>query len=524
MDLEPAIVLLSTETGCRVRFLEGDSDTETVYSRPLVRYQIEVRPGDLVAVDRTTDPPQTCFRWALATVERVETRVYTDRQAAPQSPVEGLAAPIKAGDQVFGAEDRVHDLCINGLPAHPDRLRGETLPEIAAFLQTLDPGQAGPSDVTSAKGLPARPKSSDASPTVEYLTAETERGRQAIQEVMRHSYAGDLDAVPPAWAIARLLDGVPVSFILIDPEKEMDLGNGVRYAFVNDVATREDRRLEGHFRALMEHTYDRVRQAGMPLLLLHGRYALYRPLGFDVFTHHSGIFVTPEQVERTSGKGQAERGRALLTIEDSRYLQKNLLVVTEVRAGSWTESRSALLAAAEVARERGKAHILFEHPPAPCGSRYRAHDSPETPFTALARTCGAEVRVQGADPEGSAIPDADWVKVLDAAGLVRGALDGLPKSGPELPQGSVALETDAGAVSLISQGDRVRVEAGTAPGVPAIRWPSSALAQLATGYRSAELLAVLHGIKAPAQALALLQALFPPRWRFSRNESWVYRA
>jgi hypothetical protein len=56
-----------------------------------------------------------------------------------------------------------------------------------------------------------------------------------------------------------------------------------------------------------------------------------------------------------------------------------------------------------------------------------------------------------------------------------------------------------------------------------IHWPSSALAQLVTGYRSAEMLGALLGIKTPPEALALLEALFPRRWRFSRDESWVFR-
>ena len=387
------------------------------------------------------------------------------------------------------------------------------------MLQALEPDPG----TVPADFSPTYTQSADAPQTVEYLTAETERGRQAIREVMQRSYIADLDAVPPAWAVARLVDGAPVSFILVDPGQEIDLGNGVRYAFVNDVATREDRRMEGHFRALMAHTYDRVRRAGIPLLLLHGRYPLYRRLGFDVFTYHSGIFITPEQVERTLGTGSSQGGRELLVVENHRAFQEDLLVVTEIRAQSWSESKAALLAAAEIAREQAKTRILFEHPPAPCGSRYQAHDSPETTFTALARTCGAEVRLQGADPESGTIPDADWIKVLDAAGLVKSALQGPPEGKPDLPDGSAAFETDAGTVTIISRAGLVTAQEGLQPNAPLIHWPSSALTQLVTGYRSAEMLGVLHGTEMPPQTLALLQALFPPRWRFSRNESWTFR-
>jgi predicted N-acetyltransferase YhbS len=519
IDLELAIVLSRTETECRVRTLDDGGCLQTPYSRQLLRHQVEVRSGDLVAVDRAADPPVTVYRWALARVRRVETRVHTDRHPAPQTPVEGFEASITEGDEVFIAFDRVYDLCIDGLPAHPDRLRSEALPEVETLYRPAGPEHATPADTPFA-----RTKSAGAARRVEYLTAETERGKRAIREVMQHSYVADLDAVPPAWALARLVDGVPVSFILIDPDIEMDLGRGVRYAFVNDVATRKDRRMEGHFRALMEHTCDRVRRADMPLLLLHGRYPLYRRLGFDVFTHHSGIFLTPEQVERALGTGNAKDGRPLLVVEEHQTFREDLLVVSEVKAGSWAECKVSLLAAADIAREQGKERILFEHPPAPCGSRYRAYDTLETPLFALARTCGAEVRVQGADPEGSAIPDADWIKVLDAAGLVQGALEGLPDAGIELRDGSVALETDAGAVTLISQGRKATIQEGIKPGVPVIHWPSSALAQLVTGYRSAEMIGLLHDSEPPSEALALLHALFPRRWRFSRNESWVFRA
>ena len=88
---------------------------------------------------------------------------------------------------------------------------------------------------------------------IEYLTAETEPGRLALQEVMEHSYNADTAQVPAQWALARVVDGVPVSFILVDPNRQMSFSGGdVRYGFICDVATREDRRREGHFRAIME--------------------------------------------------------------------------------------------------------------------------------------------------------------------------------------------------------------------------------------------------------------------------------
>jgi hypothetical protein len=93
-----------------------------------------------------------------------------------------------------------------------------------------------------------------------------------------------------------------------------------------------------------------------------------------------------------------------------------------------------------------------------------------------------------------------------------------------LPEAAVALDTDAGAVTIVSQAGEVTALPGIAPGERALHWPSSALAQLATGYRSAETLALLRGLELPPESRALLSALFPPCWRFSRNESWTLRS
>ena len=51
---------------------------------------------------------------------------------------------------------------------------------------------------------------------------------------------------------------------------------------------------------------------------------------------------------------------------------------------------------------------------------------------------------------------------------------------------------------------------------------AAALAQLVTGYRSADTLCEVHGTPLVPESTALLAALFPRRWRLSRNESWTY--
>jgi hypothetical protein len=353
----------------------------------------------------------------------------------------------------------------------------------------------------------------------EYLTAESERGRLAIEEVMRHSYKSDIDNVPPQWAVARVVDGVPVSFILVKPDGKMEFPRGkIRYAFVDDVATREDRRLEGHFRGIMEYTFSKVRAAGIPLMQLHGEQQLYRRFGFDVCTHHYGIFATPELIETKLGTHVPEGARELLKISDGEHIQKDLLMVDHVEAETLLECKAALQAAAAIARERGKARILFWGPDSLIfGSAYPS----ESCLTVMARACGAQICIRGGEPEGPE-DHADWIRVLDAALLVKEALKCLPEPEYPFPRGGICFDTDAGAVTIESSGSSITASDGTKPGVVTVNWPSSAIAQLVTGYHTASVLSAIHDTPFSPETMALLEALFPQQWRFSGNENWFF--
>jgi predicted N-acetyltransferase YhbS len=361
---------------------------------------------------------------------------------------------------------------------------------------------------------------------ITYLTAETEAGRRALAEVMGHSYVANLEGIPPGWARVRLAGGVPVAYIVVDPNRQMGFPGGqLGFAFICDVATREDRRGEGHFRGLLEDTFQRLRTAGHCLVLTHGRYSLYRRFGFDVFTHHSGVFVTPEQVERKLGTAHAPADQDLLVVEEHRGLQEGLLLVSDIKAGSADGYPAALRAAAALARERGRTLILFEHPAAPSyGSRYPIYPSPDTPFTALARACGGKLVLQGADPEAGTIPDADWIKVLDAAVLLHGVLSCRQSIFKPLPAAAFSLDTDAGLVGFYNTAGGVTISGQLQVGMERIPWASAALAQLVTGYQPVDAICAVHEAPLPADVRELLAALFPPCWRFSRNESWVYRS
>lgn len=365
--------------------------------------------------------------------------------------------------------------------------------------------------------------------TTQILTAETAAGRDAILAVMEHSYQTDVDSFPPEWAMARVVDGVPVAFILVEPDRIMQFPKGnLHYAFICDVATREDRRGEGHFRALMEFTFGRLRAAGIPLVLTHGRCQLYRRFDFAVFTHHCGLMITPEQVFRHLGAGEAEEAAGYLEIE-TRGVVGDLLLVTGVKVGpdsaeSVGDAADAILAlqsAAALAHEHDKSRILFEYPPAPSyGSRYPIYPTLENPLSALACTCGGQVCIQGADPESGHIPDADWIKILDLATFLQKVILCL-----EIPLDlslCATFETDAGEATLICAPGTLAVVPGPIAGAVQVRWPSSALAQLATGYQSAAALDARYASHLDPDALNALHGLFPPTWRLSRNESWVY--
>ncbi len=353
------------------------------------------------------------------------------------------------------------------------------------------------------------------------VTAETEEGRRAIEEVMDHSYQTDLNSVPPAWSRALVVDGVPVSFILIDPDDSVPMPGGrLRSAFISDVATREDRRREGHFRAILEHTFADLRAADISTVVCHGESHLYRRFGFDVYAHHCGLLITPELVARRLGALAQEGWATWMELDDHPHLAADLLLITDSRAETLAQAKAMLQTAAALARERGKERIVFEFPSEP---EARVFPSMDSPLVTLALACGGQLTLQGADPEGRPIAHADWIKVLDAPNFLTEVLSLLPSPAGPLPQAAVSFDTDAGMATIRASSAGVEVTAGAAPDAPGATWPSGALAQLALGYASAAVLAEMHNTPLPTQELALLVALFPRQWRVSRNESWVFR-
>jgi predicted N-acetyltransferase YhbS len=358
-------------------------------------------------------------------------------------------------------------------------------------------------------------------PEITYLTAETKEGRAAIEAVIARSYAARIDHVPPEWAIARLVDGDPVAFALVTPNYLVELPRSfAKLGFLSDVATSDDRRHSGHFAGILEEVSRRLVAADVPALLLHGDEGLYRRFGFAAYTHHSGVFLTPGQIASCVGIQDDVDLRGFRLFAEGTLPE--LLVAQYPACRHLDEAIAVLQVLAGHALALGKSRILLEEPTPSSQYLVCYHRSIDTPLIQAARMCGGEHVVAGSDPAGRRIAHADWIRVLDAQRLVEQflAITGAPKRA----LGAVTLRTEAGVFSIIAENGVVDVPSLPANVRHAISWPAKALAQLVMGYQSAAFLSCYYDAALPGEALTLLNALFPRRWRFSRNESWVYPA
>jgi hypothetical protein len=130
MNLQVAVVLSCTDTGCRVQPIDGEAPIETLYSKPILKYNIPIRPDQFVIVDKDTVPPETIYRWNRGTITHLdehgmELEIRGKRLAARRSNT--LDAEIQVGNEVvvdgFSDENRqVIDLVVDGLPSQVNRL------------------------------------------------------------------------------------------------------------------------------------------------------------------------------------------------------------------------------------------------------------------------------------------------------------------------------------------------------------------------------------------------------------------
>jgi hypothetical protein len=139
MDLEFAIVVSCEATGCNVHCLGAPETTIWTDYSPAVQDQIRIRRGQLVVIDRATEPPQTVWRWIRAEV--LELRAAGALAGACgiccELPLRDPGLRLRKGDHVWvgsnGKEKLIQDLvCDDGLQ-HPDALAAIAFPNIKAW-------------------------------------------------------------------------------------------------------------------------------------------------------------------------------------------------------------------------------------------------------------------------------------------------------------------------------------------------------------------------------------------------------
>jgi hypothetical protein len=139
MDLVFATVESCEAAGCHVRFLGAPETTVWTRYSPAVQDQIRIRRGQLVAVDRATEPPQTVWRWMRAEVLELRPTgaVVGAYGICSELPLRDPDLRLQKGDQVWvgsnGTEKLIQDLVCDDGPKHPDTLAALAFPNIKAW-------------------------------------------------------------------------------------------------------------------------------------------------------------------------------------------------------------------------------------------------------------------------------------------------------------------------------------------------------------------------------------------------------
>jgi len=129
MKLELALVLACSKTGCRVAPLNNNSNIEVFYSS-LVQDRIMIQPGHLVAINMAANPPQIIWRWIRAAVIELGTDIIVvgdmHGHAGQVTLVSELPLELSLDDEIWtcstGRANEIHDIILDGKPAHPNRL------------------------------------------------------------------------------------------------------------------------------------------------------------------------------------------------------------------------------------------------------------------------------------------------------------------------------------------------------------------------------------------------------------------
>jgi hypothetical protein len=157
MNLELAIVISGSPNGCLVQYLDQSEPSEAAFSAP-VRDRIRIRRQQLVAVDRSVTPSQIVWRLfhgkvhavdgAQVTVSRLDGEVEHVGEnglwLGQVTPAPDFDSPVAVGDVVFyehgktpGEVGELHDVAVDGRPAHPERVLARLYPKIVETYAAL---------------------------------------------------------------------------------------------------------------------------------------------------------------------------------------------------------------------------------------------------------------------------------------------------------------------------------------------------------------------------------------------------
>jgi hypothetical protein len=119
-----------------VQPIDGKAPFETLYSKPILKYNIPIHPDQVVIVYNDTVPRETIFRWSRGTIKRlddhkIELEIRGKRLAARRSNT--LDAEIQVGNEVvvdgFSNDNReVIAVVVDGIPSQVNRLCAEWFP------------------------------------------------------------------------------------------------------------------------------------------------------------------------------------------------------------------------------------------------------------------------------------------------------------------------------------------------------------------------------------------------------------
>lgn len=146
MQLDLAVARSCRPGGCAVAMVATEEMVDAVYSQA-VTDRIRVRPGDLVAVNRSASPPEVTWRWWHGTAVEVPAvdRVLVEREVTRGDSAtavfdvvvpEELRGCIAGGDTVyFGVEAEIKTVVATASPEVVLDRVGPRLPDLATRLE-----------------------------------------------------------------------------------------------------------------------------------------------------------------------------------------------------------------------------------------------------------------------------------------------------------------------------------------------------------------------------------------------------